>query len=247
MFNTIWDYLDVALKLVVGLGTFLLLLRTTNKGQLSQMTPIDLIGNFVLGGIIGGVIYNRDIHVTEFIIVLAIWEVLIISLNFIRKNSVSGRKIIVGTETSLIINGKFQQEKFKAAGLDIGDFAVMLRMQGVHSMHDIQHALLEPNGHLSLTMKEDPKRSGLVVKNGSIDEGALELLGRDKAWLEQELRKAGYEDITPIFLAEWNEDEDSKRHKTGKLFIVENTDADGTAAKTGGSAAKTGGTATKAS
>lgn len=88
-------YGNIAVKLAVGLTAFILLLRTTNRGQLTQMTPVDLIGNFVLGGIIGGVIYNPDIHIIKFIIVLALWEILVISVNSLRMHTESGRKMIV--------------------------------------------------------------------------------------------------------------------------------------------------------
>lgn len=61
MIASLLSYGNIAIKLAVGLIGFLWVLRTTNRCQLAQMTPVDLIGNFVMGGIIGGVIYNQDI------------------------------------------------------------------------------------------------------------------------------------------------------------------------------------------
>ena len=71
MIASLLSYGNIAIKLAVGLIGFLWVLRTTNRCQLAQMTPVDLIGNFVMGGIIGGVIYNQDITTVQFIIVLA--------------------------------------------------------------------------------------------------------------------------------------------------------------------------------
>lgn len=219
--SVFWTYADIAFKLTVGLVAFVLVLRTTNKGQLTQMTPLDLIGNFVMGGLIGGIIYNPDIGVLKFIAVLLIWQVLIVTANRFRKHSETGRKMIVGSEIPLVVNGKFLQEKFKEVGLDVGDFATMLHMQGVHSMCDVRHVQLEPNGHLYVVMKDGSPYSSVVIKNGSIDQGALDMLGQDESWLLSELKKAGYDKPEDIFFAEWVE---NSKKGTAKLFAVTRID-----------------------
>ena len=84
MTASLLSYGNIAIKLAVGLIGFLWVLRTTNRCQLAQMTPVDLIGNFVMGGIIGGVIYNQDITTVQFIIVLAIWQLLVLGVNALR-------------------------------------------------------------------------------------------------------------------------------------------------------------------
>ncbi len=56
----IYSYRYIVFKLAVGLIAFLLILRTTDRGSLRQMMPVDLVSNFVMGGIIGGVIYNPN-------------------------------------------------------------------------------------------------------------------------------------------------------------------------------------------
>ena len=84
MTASLLSYGNIAIKLAVGLIGFLWALRTTNRCQLAQMTPVDLIGNFVMGGIIGGVIYTQDITTVQFIIVLAIWQLLVLGVNALR-------------------------------------------------------------------------------------------------------------------------------------------------------------------
>lgn len=210
-------YADITLKLAVGLVAFVLVLRTMNKGQLTQMTPLDLIGNFVMGGLIGGIIYNPDIGVIKFITVLFIWQVLIVTANRFRKHSEAGRKMIVGSEIPLVVNGEFLQENFEEVGLDVGDFVTMLHMQGVHSMCDVRHVQLEPNGQLYVVKKDGKPYSSVVIKNGSIDQGALDMLGQDECWLRSELKKAGHEAPEDIFFAEWV---DNGRNDRAELFAV---------------------------
>ena len=121
MIASLLSYGNIAIKLAVGLIGFLWVLRTTNRCQLAQMTPVDLIGNFVMGGIIGGVIYNQDITTVQFIIVLAIWQLLVLGVNALRIHTESGQKMIVGRPTPVVIKGKYLQDKFELLGLDIAE------------------------------------------------------------------------------------------------------------------------------
>ncbi|CAK7058016.1 MAG: hypothetical protein DESF_02477 [Desulfovibrio sp.] len=214
-------YGNIAVKLAVGLATFIFVFRTTNRGQLAQMTSIDLIGNFVMGGILGGVIYNPDIGITKFIIVLAIWQAMVIAVNFLRMRTESVRKMIVGSPKPVVIKGKFLQDKLTEAGLDIGDFATLIRMQGIHSMKDIWNAQIEPNGQLTVQKKEDPHISNVVLNNGVVVEPALEVIDKDEAWLKAELLKQGYDSYENIFFAEWNEQRNSAGKLSGNLYVVE--------------------------
>lgn len=221
LWQSVQLYGNIAVKLAVGLATFIFVFRTTNRCQLTQMTPVDLIGNFVMGGILGGVIYNPDIGITKFILVLAIWQVLIVSVNFLRMRTESGRKMIVGSPRPVVIKGKFLQEKFVEAGLDIGDFATLIRMQGIHSMKEIWNAQIEPNGQLTVQKKEDPHISNVVLNNGAMVEAALEVIDKDEDWLKAELQKQGYDSYENIFFAEWNEHRDDVGKLAGNLYVAE--------------------------
>ena len=197
------------------------MLRTTGRGQLNNMTPLDLIGNFVLGGIIGGVIYNKDISVLQFIIVLAIWEILIILVNFLRKHSNFLRAIIVGKTVPVIVNGKFQLSKFIELGIDISDFVTLLRMQGV-SLHEVSYAQIESNNQVSVIRKDDHKNLAFLIKKGEIDKDALDLIKRDENWLKEQLKKQNFKgEIEDIYFAEWLTITDDKGNIIkGDLYIV---------------------------
>ncbi len=214
-------YLEIALKLAIGLIAFIIVLRTTGRGQLNNMTPLDLIGNFVLGGIIGGVIYNKDISVLKFIIVLAIWEILIILVNFLRKHSNFLRAIIVGKTVPVIVNGKFQLSKFIELGIDISDFVTLLRMQGV-SLHEVSYAQIESNNQVSVIRKDDHKNLAFLIKKGEIDKDALDLIKRDENWLKEQLKKQNFKgEIEDIYFAEWLTIIDDKGNIIkGDLYIV---------------------------
>lgn len=64
------NYLEITFKLVLGLLALITVINLTGKGNLAPTTAMEQIQNYVLGGIIGGVIYSKDLHVFQFGIVL---------------------------------------------------------------------------------------------------------------------------------------------------------------------------------
>lgn len=73
-------YLNVFLKLLLGLLAIVLVINKSGKGNLAPTSAIDQVQNYVLGGIIGGIIYSPAISILQFAAVLAIWASLIIGL-----------------------------------------------------------------------------------------------------------------------------------------------------------------------
>lgn len=100
-------YLWVLAKFLVGFIIVILHLNVTGKTQLNQMTPVDFIGNFVLGGIIGGVIYNQDIPIYQYIIVLLIGVCLISLLNWVCKHVSFIRMFAIGEPIPIMKDGHF--------------------------------------------------------------------------------------------------------------------------------------------
>lgn len=200
MMDYLLNYADVALKLAVGLAAFILILRTSGRGVLNQMTPLDLINNFVLGGIISGVIYNRDTTLVQFISILVIWEVLIIALNIIRRKSNMINKILVGGNVAVVVNSQYDVDKIKALKMDLGDFATMLRIKDC-GLYEADFIRFESNGDLSVIKKSENKRLSLVVKGGKIVDETLKDIGKTQAWLKDQLKKKSIK-LEDVFMAE---------------------------------------------
>ncbi|WP_208435305.1 DUF421 domain-containing protein [Bartonella phoceensis] len=214
----IYSYGHVAFKLAVGLIAFLVILRTTGRGSLSQMTPVDLVSNFVMGGIIGGMIYNPNISIFQLLAVLCIWQALLTSLNFFARYSVFFRRLVAGQNVTLVLDGVFQMDKIKNLGITVDDLITMLRIKGC-SLHEAAFVHLETNGDCSVVKKEEGKKSVILVQNGEIFDKGLKEIGRSKTWLQAELKKKRIK-AENLFAAEWYEhtDQNNKPHKG--LFLV---------------------------
>ena len=89
-------------KLLIGVILIVLHLRLTGKQQTVQMTPIDFIGNFILGGIIGGVIYNHAISFAEYVSFLLVTFAIISGLNFLTSQFMPTRSLVMGRAYTII-------------------------------------------------------------------------------------------------------------------------------------------------
>ena len=74
------NYSLIIIKFVLGMLCLILQINLLGKGNLAPTSAIDQVQNYVLGGIIGGIIYNNEISVLEFIMVLLIWTLIVFIL-----------------------------------------------------------------------------------------------------------------------------------------------------------------------
>lgn len=125
------------------------------------------------------------------------------------------RKYINGTPTIIMNNGKIYRSNMKKARLDLSEFMVMCRQMGYFDLNDIQTAIFEYNGKLTVLPISDkrpltpsdmsltPPPSSIcteVIMDGRILEGNLKRMGLDSKWLQKELKAHGYRNAKEIYL-----------------------------------------------
>lgn len=80
-------YSLLTLKLSMGILGLILQINLMGKGNLAPISAMDQVQNYVLGGIIGGVIYNNDIGLLQFFLVLVLWTLLVFTLRFAKNHN----------------------------------------------------------------------------------------------------------------------------------------------------------------
>ncbi len=197
-------YAIVAVKLILGLLALVLVINLTGKGNLAPASASDQVQNYVLGGIVGGVIYNDDISIPVFIVILTIWFAAVLSLRWLKKHNNLVKQLVDGKPVTLISRGKIDVKVARKAGLSANDLSFKLRMQGIYSVKDIKQAILEQDGQLIITSfgEENPKYP--LITDGSVQKSTLEMIDKDEDWLMAELKKLGIEDASDVFLAEYD-------------------------------------------
>lgn len=197
------DFILVAIKLLIGFFSLIMVINITGKGNLAPNSASDQVQNYVLGGIIGGIIYNKEIDILECIIILFIWCMLVLLFKVIKEHSVKARQLIDGKALIIIDNGQINIENCKKAALSAHDVAFKLRTHNVYSTHKVKRAILEQNGQLIVILfgEESPKFP--IITDGQVQNDILEVIGKDEEWLLEAITKRGYEKPSDIFLGEY--------------------------------------------
>ncbi|SFN52705.1 Uncharacterized membrane protein YcaP, DUF421 family [Izhakiella capsodis] len=194
----------VLVKFIIGFVIVITHLNLSGKTQLSQMTPIDFIGNFVLGGIIGGVIYSDVIPLYQYTLVLLIGVGLISLLNAISKHVHFFRSVTIGQPIPIIKKGKFLIETIsnKKNKIDILNVSSQLHTQGIHSFQEIVYAQIEPSGQITAVCEGSAMPSVIIMKDGKAREHALSEIEKDVRWLKDEMKKVSVNG-EDVFIAEF--------------------------------------------
>ena len=198
------NYIEILIKLALGLFSLVFVINVTGKGNLAPNSAIDQIQNYVLGGIIGGVIYNSAISILQYAVILIMWTILVLTLKWLNNNVHFVKRLIDGKPTLLIKNGKIDPEACRSVGLSAADVALKLRSQGIFQMKQVKRAMQEQNGQLIVVQMGDENPKYPVVTDGVVQVEVLESIGRSEEWLLDNLSKQGYDNVANIFIAEYD-------------------------------------------
>ncbi len=198
------NYIEILIKLALGLFSLVFVINVTGKGNLAPNSAIDQIQNYVLGGIIGGVIYNSAISILQYAVILIMWTILVLTLKWLNNNVHFVKRLIDGKPTLLIKNGKIDPEACRSVGLSAADVALKLRSQGIFKMKQVKRAMQEQNGQLIVVQMGDENPKYPVVTDGVVQVEVLESIGRSEEWLLDNLSKQGHDNVANIFIAEYD-------------------------------------------
>lgn len=196
-------YLDVFLKLLLGLLAIALIINKSGKGNLAPTSAMDQVQNYVLGGIIGGVIYSPSVTLFQFAIVLIIWASLIIGLRQLKTKNHAFRKFIDGNPVIVINRGKIDIAACKKAKITAHELAFKLRKEGVYYIRDVKRAVLEQNGELIIVLSGEENPKYPIITDGIIQKSVLEDVDKTEEWLLAKLQELGYNSSSEVFLAEY--------------------------------------------
>ena len=162
MMEIIQPYIGITLKLVTGMIGILTFLRITGKAQMAQITPLDTVSAFVIGALVGGVLYNPDMSMWHILFALAVWTAFNMLVRFAMR-SVRLRHFIKGESVFLVKNGVINFRNFKRNSLEMEQFRLLLRQKGIFSMFEVEDVLFESNG--AVTVLPTGKASELLLSD----------------------------------------------------------------------------------
>lgn len=216
----------VIIRSVISFFALLVLIRLIGKQQVAQLTFFDYVLGITIGSIASTLSVQVDENMTATLAGMGVWTALAILLAYLGIHNVWVRKVVEGEATVVIENGKILEEHLRKIRIPLDQLISELRVQGVFNISDVEFALFEPGGKLSVQKKslkqpvtpEDinlaTQYNGLptnLIMDGVLLIDALMSLKLSKAWLQHQLNKQKIKDISDISLAQLD--------TSGNLFV----------------------------
>jgi len=219
----IWEVIIMPIILVViirsaiAFFSLLFLMRLIGKQQISQLTFFDYIVGITIGSIASTLSVQVNENTLATLTGMVIWTLLAILIALLGVKSINVRRAVDGEATVVIANGKILEDNLKKIMIPIDELISELRTKNVFNIADVEFALFEPNGKLSVQLKSQKQPltpadlnipvqySGLPVNliiNGKILPEKLDSLKLTKAWLYHQLKKENITDIALVSLAQ---------------------------------------------
>ncbi len=219
--------MQVVVRAVIFYLWSIILLRLLGKSLTFQQKPYDFVVMMLIGSASAALIVNREVPIINGIVALTVLALLhtLISISTL---SNSLKEIIGGQPDLLIRNGRIVKENMIKNQVNINQLMSGLRSKGYRRIHDIEYAILEANGNLSVILKSQLRPvtptdlevatnyEGIptpIIVDGKVIKENLNALGFDEAWLMGELSKRGLNKISSVLLALLDTD--------GSLYISE--------------------------
>lgn len=183
------DYLQITIKLAIGLFCLILQMNLLGKANLAPVSTLDQLQNYVLGGIIGGVIYNQQITILQFLLILVIWTFLVVLVKYMKENLAFMKRFVDGQPITVIKNGEVQVDACAKKGIAASDLMFKLRAANIYDTRQVKRAIQEQNGQLTIIQYGEEVVKFPIITNGVVDLDILESFDKDREWLDTELEK----------------------------------------------------------
>lgn len=197
-------YLSLVLKTLFLYIFIIIGYRVMGKKELGQLSVIDLIVSILIADMAAVCIEEQEYSVFISVVPMLTLIVMQILLSYISVKSNKFRNIIDGKPTVLINRGKVNFSAMSRLRYSLDDLTTQLREQGVKSLEEVDYAILENSGTLSIfkNTKEYPLP---LILDGEIDYATLIEIKKDRKWLDKMLKNENIE-LKDVFYAFYTKD-----------------------------------------
>ena len=216
------EIIKVILTALLSVASLFIITKIMGHKQVAQLDFFDYVSGITIGSI-GAELATELEKPYKPLIALAIYGLASLLLNLLAHKIPRTRKYINGTPTILMNDGNLYRKNLKKAKLDLSEFMLLCREQGYFDLDEIQTAIFEHNGKLSILPKaanrpatpDDLKITAKathigveVIMDGRVMGENLSRMGRDVNWLTKQLNIQGCKDAKEIFFGIYRPEED---------------------------------------
>ncbi|MBM6618193.1 YetF domain-containing protein [Bacillus suaedaesalsae] len=220
---------ELLLRMTLSFLVLLTLTRIMGRQEISQNTFFNFVSAITIGTIGGSLVINQNLSKSNGVIALVGWTIFTLVMEFIDLKSKKARDLIEGQPVIVIKEGQILEKQMKKTRLDVNTLNAMLREKSIFSLAEVNYAIFETDGKLSVLKKDEkqPMTQGdlkgtvekqkqipiptSVIEDGQFSKQNLQKLNLNEEWVIQRLSEQGIESISEVFYAKIQQD--------GSLYI----------------------------
>lgn len=210
------DLLTVAAASLGSIIVLFLISKMIGSKQISQLNMFDYINGITIGSIAAEMATALETDFIRPLLAMLVYGAAAVLFSYINHKSIRWRRVLEGRAVILLEDGKIYRDNLKKMRLDLNEFLTQCRVQGFFHLGDIELALIEPNGSISILPKSEkrpvipedlklsPDREEVevnVIMDGKILSENLKHMGKDEGWLEKQLIQQKISKLSDVFLA----------------------------------------------
>ena len=203
------DYITILARTILFYLLILVIFRLMGKREIGELSILDLVVFIMIGELAVVAIERPNVKIFHAILPMVILMIIQIIMAIVSLRSKKFRNLVEGKPSIIINRGKIDEVAMRKQRYNFDDLMTQLREKDIRSIADVEFAILESSGSLSVIEKlEDPKKPKNPIKNGditiplildgNIEEENLKRINKTNLWLRQELKKRGYRDVKRI-------------------------------------------------
>ncbi|CDD22733.1 putative uncharacterized protein [Firmicutes bacterium CAG:345] len=199
---TFTEIFQIIYKTILCYFFILFCLKIMGKREIGEISAFDIVVFFIISELFSLSLNEPEHSILRSIIPVSIIVLLQLVTALISLYVPKFRSLMEGKKSYLIYKGVIQQNEMKRQRYTIEDLMAQLRMKEIQTPQDVEYAILENNGELTIIKKDncimlspDP-----LIMDGKINKTALARITKDEVWLVEELKKLGFIDVSKLFL-----------------------------------------------
>ena len=190
----------------------LIIFRLMGKREIGELSVLDLVVFIMIGEMAVVAIENHNEPVVNTLLPMVVLLGIQIALALFSLRSNRIRKLIDGKPSILISKGKIDEKEMRKQRYNFDDLLMQLRSKDIDNIADVEFAILETSGQLSVVKKSKNKNKPAsytepLIVEGKIQQNNLKKSDKTEAWLRSELQKRGYGDISRISFCSYQDGE----------------------------------------
>lgn len=217
------NFYSLIIRTLASILTLQLLTKWIGAKTISQCSYYDYIVGITIGDVAASFALEQNTHWIYPATVMLLYAFSNVFESWLTSKSIKARKILTGVPYILIYHGKIIEDNLKKVHFDINDLSTQCRIQGYFNLSDIDYAVMETTGQLSILPKKQAEPVKIedtelkytentmhahVIIDGNIMEKNLHSLGFDVNWLNHKLKEIHAEKPENILLAIASSDND---------------------------------------